>query len=141
MRRAVVWTILAGLIVSFAWMRGHSRSPRNFLVFNGLALFVAPTSMPTSAWFLNAQLDSSPVTAHETTVVSKHSYSGRSLTRRTIRFHSLYTPGAFGSLEIPSQPYAAVQPGDTIRINTRAGRFGWMWVESVERVAGPPTGG
>jgi hypothetical protein len=131
--RVVLIAFAALLLLGFLWIRGHSRSLRNFgmLIFTSLFLFLGAMQEVCVA---NALLDKSPAVPQYTTVISKQRRSHRrSADSYHVKFQSWLTPGVTGDLRINRALWQDLQPGDRLEVATRAGAFHWMWIESLKK--------
>src|SRR5262249_24899497 len=120
--------------IAFLWIRGHSRSLRNFVVVVGFGVIAIPMLVPTTAWWLNSALDTSASVAYDSQVTGKRERHGRSFNYHSVQFRALFSSTASASLGIDYDLWRTLGPGDGIRIHLRDGRFGWKWVSGVERI-------
>jgi hypothetical protein len=130
---AVGWTFLAFVVLSFFWIRGHSRSLRNFLITLIFGALSIPWILLQSLYTMNAVLDHSPVVEHPTTVTKKSSRSTRYNTYYSLTFPSLFTPGQLAGIDIDYDTWKTIAVGDRIFVGLRDGKFGWRWCDSVRR--------
>jgi hypothetical protein len=133
-RAGVVVTVVAWLAlfpISWIWMRGHSRSFRNFLVT--VLLSAVPLVLLGSGliYLANAALDRGPSTARETAITWRSATSGRR-SSRYLYVASWERPGAETSFEVSEPTYRRFHPGDTAVLTTRPGAFGWPWIERMD---------
>jgi hypothetical protein len=130
--RAGVLAFLAFLLISFVWIRGHSRSLRNFLMTAIFGFMVVPFGVIQNAYLLNALLDHSPVVEHGSVVSKKSSTSTRHHTYYHLTFPSIFSQGTAG-MDIDRATWKTISVGDRIVLGMRSGRFGWLWVDYLRK--------
>jgi hypothetical protein len=123
---------LGFVLLAFFWIRGHSRSLRNFALTVVGSLFTVPFLTIQLAFMLNAVGDRSPIVEHTSTISKKSSRSTRSNSYYHVTFPSLFSAGTAG-IDIDYDLWKTFAVGDRIVLGMRSGRFGWMWVDTVRR--------
>lgn len=121
-----------GLIpLSWAWMRGHSRSFRNFLTT--VILGVLPVLLlGTEALYLaNALLDGGARTGHEVVISRRRAYTGK-YEHRYLYIPWWDAPHAETELEVSRATYQRFHPGDAVVVASGSGALGWPWAEGIE---------
>jgi hypothetical protein len=132
MEHAAAWGFLLFVVLSYIWIRGHSRSLRNFALTIFFAVFSIPFVIIQNGYMLNALLDHSPIVEHTSTVTKKFERHTRYNNYHHIQFPALFSKGTAG-IDVDWDLWKTLQPGDEIVLGMRAGRFGWMWVDNVRK--------
>jgi hypothetical protein len=122
---------LALFPLSWAWMRGHSRSFRNFLTT--VILGVLPVMLlGTEALYLaNALLDGGAGSAHEVVISRRRAYT-RKYEHRYLYIPWWDAPHAETEMEVSRSTYQRFHPGDAVVVTARPGALGWPWAERIE---------
>jgi hypothetical protein len=132
MEHAAAWAFLLFAVLAFVWIRGHSRSLRNFAVTLLFGAITIPFAVIQNGFLLNAVLDHSPIVEHTSTITKKFERHTRYNTYHHIQFPALFSTGTAGT-DIEEDLWKSLKPGDGIVLGMRSGRFGWMWVDSVRK--------
>ena len=122
---------LALIPLSWAWMRRHSRSFRNFLTTVLLGLLPVMLLGTEALYLANALLDGGAGTAHEA-VISRRRTSARKHEHRYLYIPWWEAPHAETELEVSRATYQRFHPGDAVVVTARPGAFGWPWAERIE---------
>lgn len=130
------WLLLVP--ITWLWVRGHSRSFRNFLGVVLLGLFPLVVLGTEALFLLNATLDRGVAAEHEVTVARRRSPARKSEHRY------LYIPwwgpsGGELELEVSAATFRGMHEGDAVSLDVRPGAFGWPWVERLRRVRPAPS--
>ncbi len=131
-------TVLVLVVFTFVWVRGHSRSLRNFLLTLFPGAFWLPFLPSLVLWGGNALFDQTPLSTVRATVLSKSERrNGRSTTYR-IKFavDSQQTPPQYMtyktlSLNVRRSEFKALAVGDEAAITVHGGAFGWPWIGPI----------
>lgn len=117
--------------LSWLWMRGHSRSFRNFLIT--VLLSVIPVMLLGSelVYLANALLDRGPSTPHEVVISRRRISTGRR-THRYVYAPWWEAPHADVEMEVAASTYRRFHPGDAVVLTSRPGAFGWPWIERMD---------
>jgi hypothetical protein len=128
---------IAMAIASYAWLRGHMRSLRNFVRVNVFVALAAPIPAPVAMYWCNAVFDRSPPDVHLVLVVGKNRGEGV-LLRHRVTFRVWDRPQYKKTVSTSRDFFESVELNGWILVTTREGAFGWEWVESVQK---PEMGG
>jgi hypothetical protein len=118
-------------VLCWVWMRGHSRSFRNYLTTVLLALLPLMLLGTELLFVGNALLDHGGVTPHEVVISRRRTSSGRR-THRYLFAPSWEPPGAEVRMQVAASTYRRFHPGDAVVLFTRPGALGWPWIERME---------
>ena len=134
--RAVAGTVsfaawLALIPLSWAWMRGHSRSFRNFLTTVLLGLLPVMLLGTEGLYLANALLDGGAGTAREVLISRRRAYTGK-YEHRYLYIPWWDAPHAETEMEVSRKTYQRFHPGDAVVVASRPGAFGWPWSEGIE---------
>lgn len=134
--------LLAFVVFAFVYVRGHSRSLRNFFLMLFPAIFVIPFAPSVILWGANAAFDSAPTSTTRGHVVElPHYKDGRYTTYRVrLAVDEAQTPPQYLSykklsLIIPFGTYRTLAVGDPIEVVVHRGAFEWPWIGPVRKSA------
>lgn len=124
----LVWFALVP--ATWWWVRGHSRSFRNFLTVVLLSWIPLLTLGPGAIFLANAIFDRGPTTTHEVAILR------RRVTSRKVDHRHLYVrwwdaPHDEVDLEVSAATFRGIHTGDLVTVRARPGAFGWPWAESI----------
>lgn len=119
---------IAVVAALFLRLRGGTSSFGLLVLGAGLLLVSVPLAGTTLTFAANTLLDGSPRVAHKTKVVMLPSNPRKS---QRVVFEG-WRPGvATVNADVPRARLGTLKTGDSAEIGTRAGAFGWEWVEDV----------
>lgn len=122
---------LALIPLSWAWMRGHSRSFRNFLTTVLLGLLPVMLLGTEALYVANALLDDGAGTAREVVISRRRAYT-RKYEHRYLYIPWWDEPHAETEMEVSRNTYQRFHPGDAVVVTSRPGALAWPWAERIE---------
>lgn len=138
---ALAWTSGAWFLlvpITWFWVRGHSRSFRNFLGVVLLGFFPLVVLGTEALFLMNALLDRGVAAEHEVPVTRRRS-SARKSDHRYLYIPWWQAPGGELELEVSAATFRGLHDGDVVSVRARTGAFGWPWAENIRRVRSAPS--
>ncbi len=131
-----VWLLLVP--ATWLWVRGHSRSFRNFLGVAMLGFFPLVVLGTETLFLVNALFDRSTATPHDVTIARR-----RTATRKSDHRY-LYIPWWDDhhdevELEVSAATFHGLHEGDVMTVFVHAGALGWPWSERMVRRRAAPS--
>ena len=126
----VAWLLL--IPATWLWVRGHSRSLRNFLTIVLTSIYPMLTLVPEAAFAANAAFDPGPETVVQAMVAKRNSYRTKKA-RRYLTVTSWHKDAERIALQVSKGTWQRFNEGDPVQLRLRPGTFGWEWVAAFEQ--------
>jgi len=128
----IVYGVLCGALLLA--LRGRANAPREFLVIAGLGLPSIWIAWVSGAMLANQYLDPSPPHTVRAALLRHYVTRGKHSSHHFV-LASWRQPRGEINIVVPYEIYRRAKPRQTWVVETRAGRLGYEWIDSLEPLA------
>lgn len=125
----IVYGVLAGTLLLI--LRGRANAPREFLMIGCLGLPSIWIAWVSSAMLVNQYFDPSPPQTVQVALLRHYVTRGKHSSYHFV-LASWRRPRREVNIVVPYEIYQKAQPRQTWIVETRAGRYGYEWIDSLE---------
>lgn len=125
----IAYGVLVG--ATLLLLRGRANAPRELVMIALLGLPALWIGGVSSAMLANQYLDSSPPQSFRVTLLRHYVSRGKNTSYHFV-FASWRKSGAQVKITVPQAIFRKAAPGQSWVLETRAGRFGYEWIDNLE---------